>query len=675
MLFSYNWLQSFFDKKLPDPKILADLLTRRAFEVEEVKKISNDTILNVAILPNRAADCFSHIGLARECAAILDLKLKAAVKKITKTKSKAPSIRLYLKIKVFDKKLCPRYCAKMIDGVKVGQSPKWITQRLTACGLRPINNVVDAVNYVMLEMGQPLHTFDYEKIAANSNAKSTPKTITVRAAKNNEIIAALDDKTYKLDQSMLVIADTTGPLAIAGIKGGKRAQITDTTETIIIEAANFSRQTIRQTSRKLGLRTDASAFYEHGLDPNAAQIAIERAAGLIKEIAGGRVFSGMIDFYPDKIQPKWITFDLMQTEKLLGSVIQQARAKKILETLGCRVRKSKGSAIEVLPPSNRLDISLPQDLAEEIGRINGYENIPAFLPQCQLVIPQNNYSSWCDNVCRLTLKEAGFWEVYNYSFIKKGDIEFFGLKTEDVLKIVNPLNIDFEYLRPTLLVNLIKKLINEDNADFFEIGKIFNKNGRRERKQIAAVSERNFFQLKGALELLLKQLGIGQIKFIPFGGNHPIYDSKNSAKIFATQKQIGAIGKIINKITNQNDNQKPLTAFELDIDILSELASQKTVYQPISMYPPIIRDLAILAPRTTLAGDIIDEILKVGGRLIVSIEPIDIYEGSNIPAGLKNIAFRLKYQASSRTLNGKEIDQLQNKIIAAIEARNWQVRK
>jgi len=497
MLFSYNWLQSFFDKKLPDPKILADLLTRRAFEVEEVKKINNDTILNIAILPNRAADCFSHIGLARECAAILGLKLKPAVR-IAKTASKAPSVRLYLNVKVFDKKLCPRYCAKMVDGVKVEASPKWVAQRLTACGLRPINNIVDAVNYVMLEMGQPLHTFDYEKIAASfqSKSKSTPKTINVRLAQNNETIAVLDDKTYKLDQLMLVIADADGPLAIAGIKGGKRAQITNATKTVVIEAANFSRQTIRQTSRKLGLHTDASRFYEHGLDPNAAQTAIERAAVLIKETAGGRILSGMIDFYPDKIQPKWITFDLMKTEKLLGGAIQQARAKKILEALGCRVRKDKGSAIEVLPPSNRLDISLPQDLTEEIGRINGYENIPAFLPQCQLVIPQNNYSSWCDDVCRQTLKEAGFWEAYNYSFIKKSDIETFGLKAENVLKIVNPLNIDFEYLRPTLLVNLIKKSINENCADFLKSAKFLTKmDGGKENRLLRFLSE-IFFKSK-----------------------------------------------------------------------------------------------------------------------------------------------------------------------------------
>jgi len=198
----------------------------------------------------------------------------------------------------------------MVDGVKVEASPKWVAQRLTACGLRPINNIVDAVNYVMLEMGQPLHTFDYEKIAASfqSKSKSTPKTINVRLAQNNETIAVLDDKTYKLDQLMLVIADADGPLAIAGIKGGKRAQITNATKTVVIEAANFSRQTIRQTSRKLGLHTDASRFYEHGLDPNAAQTAIERAAVLIKETAGGRILSGMIDFYPDKIQPKMDNF-------------------------------------------------------------------------------------------------------------------------------------------------------------------------------------------------------------------------------------------------------------------------------------------------------------------------------------------------------------------------------
>ena len=475
MLFSYNCLQTFFGDKLPEPKVLADLLTRRSFEVEGFKKFGADTILDIAVLSNRAADCFSHLGMARECAAVLGLRQKPVIKK-RKVASGSIAVRSLINLDIANADLCPRYCAKMIEGIKIGPSPKWVQDRLSACDLRPINNIVDAANYVMLEIGQPLHTFDYDKIAVDAKTKKA-KTISVRLARKGEKIEALDDKTYPLDETMLLIADASGPLVIAGIKGGRRAEISDNTKTIIIESANFNRQSIRRTSKKLGLRTDASARYEHGLDPNMAQIAIERAAELMAQLAGGRVLTGMADFYPKKTGPKWLTLDLEQAERLLGVAVQAAQSKKILEALGFQVRKGKGSNIEALVPTFRTDVNLPQDLIEEIGRISGYENIAGVLPDCSLIISKVNYSSVCAQTIRQAFKEAGFYEAYCYSFVSANDWKLFGFDGGDIISVKNPLNIDFEYLRPSLLMNLLKKSasVTAQQTDYFEIGRVFNK--------------------------------------------------------------------------------------------------------------------------------------------------------------------------------------------------------
>ena len=362
MVFSYNWLQSFFQKKLPKPEKLAELLTMRSFEVGEVKKVGKDYILDIDVLPNRAPDCFSHLGIAREIAVITGLKytgLTCVISEDKKIKAKD-----FVSVEVKNKLACPRYTARVITDVKVGPSPKWIQERLKICGLRPINNIVDIANYVMLETGQPLHAFDGEKLAE--------KKIIVRFAQNREKIVTLDEEKYDLSEDILVIADLKKPVAIAGVKGGKIPEIDKKTKIVVLESANFELRTIRRGSKKLGLITDASLRFEHGIDPNLTEFAINRAAYLIQEIAKGKIAQGLVDVYPKKVFPKRIRLDLDYVERLLGVKISHNEIKNILKRLGFKVDGVEPRQLSVEVPTRRLDISIPEDLIGEIGRIYGY---------------------------------------------------------------------------------------------------------------------------------------------------------------------------------------------------------------------------------------------------------------------------------------------------------------
>ncbi|MBU4481537.1 phenylalanine--tRNA ligase subunit beta, partial [Patescibacteria group bacterium] len=431
MNFSYNWLQSFFKRKLPSPEKLADLLSRRFAEVEEIRKENKDIVLDIDIRPNRAGDCFSHLGIAREISAILNFKLQIAVRKLIEDKNlKAKD---FVSVDVKHRQSCPRYTARVICDVKVGPSPKWIQERLKVCGLRPINNIVDIANYAMLETGQPLHAFDFEKIEADKRGyqRGLTRKIIVRFAKKGEKIFTLDNKEYDLDKEILVIADSKEPLAIAGIKGGKKAEIDEKTKIVVLESANFNPKVIRGGSRKIDLKTDASRRFEHGIDPNLTEIAINRAAGLIQEIAhqqGGcpKVCHGLVDFYPQKVLPKKIKLDLDYVEGLLGVKISQKEIIKILKSLGLKIEPrpkpknqfsqsgarqinlGRGKILNVVVPTFRLDISIPEYLIEEIGRIYGYQKIKPIFPLAVLIPPKRNFELFWEDMVKDILKEAGF---------------------------------------------------------------------------------------------------------------------------------------------------------------------------------------------------------------------------------------------------------------------------
>ncbi|MDO8601309.1 MAG: phenylalanine--tRNA ligase subunit beta, partial [bacterium] len=454
----------------------------------------SDYVLDIDVLPNRAGDCFSHIGIAREIAAIANYKIQDTRYKLLEDKKN--NAKDFISVDIKSQSYCPRYTARVIGDIKVGPSPKWLKDRLEACGLNSINNIVDVANYVMLETGQPLHAFDYEKLA--------DKKIVVRFAKEEEKITTLDGQKFDLNPKILVIADGQKPVAIAGIKGGKEPEIDEKTKTIVLESANFNSTIVRRGSRELNLRTDASLRFEHGVDPNLTESAINRAAYLIQKIALGKVFQGLVDFYPQKVYPKIIKLDLNYAESLLGVKILVAEIKDILRRLGFKIKDLSSKILMVEIPTFRLDIAIPEDLIEEIGRIYGYDKISSVFPTASLIPPKRNDDMVWENQLKDILKEAGFTETYNYSFQKEiGSVE-----------VENPTSQEFKYLRPSLMPNLLKNIEKNikffDQIKIFEVGKIFI--DKTEKIMLTGVTAGyDFYQLKGVVDLLFNKLGIAKV--------------------------------------------------------------------------------------------------------------------------------------------------------------------
>ncbi|MCD6528657.1 phenylalanine--tRNA ligase subunit beta [bacterium] len=697
MLFSYNWLKEYIKGKLPEPKKLADILNMHFFEVEGLERKGRDWVLDIDILPNRGGDCLSHLGVAREIGAIINSKYQAPSFKLKEDKKL--KTKDFIRVQVKNSQDCPRYTARVVTGVKVGSSPKWLKERLEICGLRSINNIVDITNYVMLETGQPLHAFDFEKISntQNRDSKLEIKNIIVRKAKKNEKIVTLDEEEYDLDDDVLVIADNESPLAIAGVKGGKKAEISKETRTIVIESANFNSNTIQKVSRKLNLKTEASLRFENSLDPNLTSFAIDKAAYLIQKIAGGKITGGIIDFYPKKILPKRVKLDLDYLERLLGTKIPEREAKNILKKLEFEIVELRNRKLIVKVPTFRQDITIPEDLIEEIGRIYGFDKIAPVFPKAALIPPKRNLKIFWENIVKDILKELGFTEVYNYSFLGEKEAKIFGYLTgkgvsSKLIELKNPMTLNQKYLRPSLIPYLLKNVktnINLLKADapfsvsqikIFEIGKIFQK-PRKEKTMLGGViTGDSFYEAKGVVDLLLNKLGISNIWYdefrpTPEESEISIWHPKKCAEIKVDNQEIGFLGEISPKILRELEIPR-LSVFDIDFEVLIKLASEEHEYQPISRYPATVRDLAIIVPRGVLVAEILNKINAAGGPLVRDVDLFDIYEGEGIEEGKKSLAFHIIYQAEDRTLSSKEVNKIHQKIIKNLEKNpEWQVRK
>ncbi|MBU4030915.1 phenylalanine--tRNA ligase subunit beta [Patescibacteria group bacterium] len=654
MKVSYNWLQSFLTKKLPSPEKLADLLSSHSFETEVIERVGSDYALDVDVLPNRAHDCLGHLGVAREIGAILGMKVSNS--SVIASPAKQSSIAMndeiaasrtprndrvkdFLKIKVGDKKLCPRYTARMVVDVKVGPSPEWIQERLKVCGLKPINNIVDTVNYVMLETGQPMHAFDFDKIAGE------PKTLIIRRAKKGEKIISLDNETYELDENILVIADEKSPLCIAGMKGGKDAEIDKETKRIVLEAANFDSRIIRKAFNQLKLRTDASWRFENQLDPNLTSSAMDMAVALID----GQILKGVVDIYPNKVKPKTIKLDAKKVRSLLGVNISDKEIVAILKKLGFEIKNK----FQVTVPTCRLDISIQEDLIEEIGRLYGFEKIPSRLPLAALIPPKRNDDLIYQNKIKDILVNLGFSEALNYSLIGDAEIE-----------LANPISQEQKYLRPSLALNLLKNIESNkryfNEVRLFEIGRVFERDNNKviEKKKLgAALFPSDFYRLKGIIETLLNKMQISDVWY----EDELEGDNLKRAKVIVGNDLLGWIGDNI---------------FELDFEKIVELATEERIYSPPSKYPAVVRDVALLVEPGTKIVEVMNLINTAGGSLISDVDLFDMYEGEEIPDGKKSLAFRVIYQADDHTLTDKEVNALQEKVMKALEDEGgWEVRK
>ena len=676
MKFSYNWLKELVPK-LPKPDILAELLTMHAFEVENVGRVGKDYVLDVKILPNRIADASGHWGLARDIAAITGTGAMAKTKTVKEGKRSLGDV---IKVEV-KTPLCRRYALRGMMGVRVKESPGWMRERLIACGLRPINNIVDATNYVMLETGQPLHAFDADKIGG--------KKIIVRMARKGEKIAALDDKTYELDESMMVIADAEHAMALAGIKGGEDAGISRDTKHVVIEAATFDGSAIRMTSQKLMLRTDASMRFSVGLDPNLVSEALERAALLMQEVAGGEVLRGRVDVYPKRVSERKIFLRPTYVNSVLGTALRDAEMTAILKRLGFGASKQK-NILAVTVPTRRVDVTMEEDLIEEIGRIYGLEHIKSQHPLGELVPPAENASLAMQERMRDMFQGAGFQEVYNYSFVGEKDIAAVGDNTDEYLQLENPTRPEFTYMRASLGAGLLKNaaenIKHEDAVRLFEIGHVFRRQGLACEEHAHAggiMAETSiqkeralFFELKGALSSFFEAMGMDAwFDDVPAPGKNVLHPHR-SALIKIGEEKIGVMGEVHPRVLAAYGMSGVAALFELDADMLGHIRQKEMEFRPISRFPSVMRDIALLVPLDTRMVEVEDVIENTGGELLVDTDLVDMYAGPELPDDKKNFAFRLVFQAKDRTLTDEEVNAIMEKITKTLEAESpeWEVR-
>ncbi|MFH1254891.1 MAG: phenylalanine--tRNA ligase subunit beta [bacterium] len=602
------------------------------------------------------ADLWSHYGMARDMAAFLDVDFKEA--KFPKLKF-AKNGRA-VKAKVEDSKLCPRYMAIGIDGVKIAPSPEWMQKRLSACGTRPINNIVDATNYVMLELGQPLHAFDRNFI----------DKIVVRKAKAGEIIETLDGVQRKLEPGMLVIANQKNPVAIAGIMGGEGSGINNNTESIIIESANFSFDSIRKTSQKLGLRTESSMRFEKGLDPNSAEAGLKRVVEIILEICPGAKAAGnLVDEKKFNLNSRLIKLDLNWMSRFMGHEFNPRQSTRILEKLGFSVKQS-GKVFNVIVPTWRAinDVSLPADLAEEISRIYGYNNLKPTMPKVEMRPPEADRKKSLERKIKNILSAgAGFSEAYNYSFVSAEKLDKFKINKALAVKLANPLSRDLEFLRTSLSIGLLENIktnqAREEEIAIYEIGNIFlNRPGNddlpfqeKNLGMIWAGSEKQdaFRKLKGVIEHLACELDL-KISFAAADG---------AAVIRANGMKIGEAFEIGAAAARAFGIKKKVAIAEIRLnDLFSAMENRPAKqYKEPPKYPEVLRDLAFVVDEKILYNDIAEEIKK-SGDLISQVKLFDIYQGDKLGHGKKSLAFHVIYQAG-RTLTSEEVDEAQKKIV------------
>ena len=593
-------------------------------------------------------DLFNHLGCAREIGAILGIKAKIQDLKLRGQKStKTP-----LEIKVQDTELCPRYMAVIMEGIKVGPSPKWMQDRLRNLGIKPINNVVDITNYILIEVGQPLHAFDAAKIAE--------KKIIIRKAKKGEKLLALDSQEYKLTDNDLVIADAKKPVALAGVIGGERSGITESTKRIVIESANFNPTNIRRTAWRLGLRTEAVIRFEKGLPMIFPEWGLTRAIELIQELAQGQIISKIYDIKSKEVnkelkQKKEIVFDPERVRKFIGLEIKNEAMKKILKNLGAEIRV-RGKKFLIRPPAHRPDLNLFEDLVEEVVRVYGTEKI---IPQPilgKLEPAQQLQEFILEKELKNILTGCGFDEVYNYSFYSQETITDSNFEQNKHLEIANPLNPSQQYLRisliPGLLKNAGKNSRNFSEFKIFEIGRVFCPGEKTKVAGLIFSGDKDiYFITKGLLELIFDKIGLDQEK-VKYGAG-----GLNRTDISLNKEKLGYFGLV----------QDNTTAFELDFEYLLKFAQEAKKYQSIPAYPPVKRDLAFLIDKK-IAWDEVEETVKNIDSLIKEIEVFDVFEDKKF--GDKcNLAFHITYQSFDRTLKAEEVEKIEKKIIKTMEEK------
>jgi phenylalanyl-tRNA synthetase beta chain len=658
MKISYNWLKDYCRHDL-SVKELAENLTNVGLVVDTVNPVEDDFCLEVEVTSNRP-DCLGIIGVAREVAAIVRGKLDIPDVGYDTT---GENINDITSVTIEDNELCQRYTARIIKDVKIGPSPEWLQKRISSIGLRPVNNIVDITNYVLMESGQPLHAFDSDKLSESR--------VVVRRAKKNETMEAIDGSKCTLSDDILVIADSEKPVAIAGIMGGKETEVSDTTRNILLESAFFDPRSVRRASRKLGLMSDSSYRFERRVDPECVDWASRRAARMILEIAGGQAVDGVIDQNNLEDSRVSVSLKISRLNSLLGLQIEKDAAKDILEHLQFRINSETEDGFSVDVPSFRGDVYREIDLIEEVARIHGYDKIPV-KSSIGVKLTQDNQFDKITEKTKNVISGLGFNEVITDSIVGDSQNRHGTIWSETgSLKILNPIRQDEDLLRKALVHNLLRVKKHNQNygmekTDIYELSKVYlpreDDQLPEEKECLCILGEEGYLALKGVIEAILSHLNIADsLESTHF--DFILFSSEKSAELRLGDSVLGFIGELSREVISDYDfRSKPCVA-EIDFNILIDKTNLESSYRKIPSFPIVARDIAVVTDEDVTWADIKRCIESLKIDYVDDIEFFDVYRGKQIENGRKSIAFRIIFRADDKTLKSEEVDVLQEKIL------------
>lgn len=634
----------------------------------------SDFVLEIDVTPNRS-DCLSIIGVAREIAAIQNTPLKYPDCHIQDGQE---NISDFTSVTIDAPEHCPRYTARLIDGVKIGLSPFWLQDRLFSVGLRPINNVVDITNFILMEMGQPLHAFDFDNLAENR--------IVVRTANPKERFETLDQTERVLEKDMLMICDGKRPVGIAGVMGGLNSEIGETTTRVLIESAYFNPKSIRKTAKKLGLNTEASHRFERGVDPEGTRLALDRASRLMVEICGGKAIGSAIDNYPQPISNKKIFLSVKDTNRLLGRTFFKNEVEERLSSIEFKVESVDEETLAVQAPPFRVDIQRPQDLMEEVARLTGFDHIPATFPVIPAGAKHLNQMVTFKKRIRRLMAGLGFLETINYSFVSGKSIDRLRLKDDDskrqVVKILNPLAKDQSIMRTSLVPGLLETVCRNISQQIrslklFEVGKVYIGQGvdhlpeETEMLTVLWTGSRfdsgwftkeapcNFFDIKGTAEGLFQGLKIERVKFTALSENRCSYtELGQTAQIFIGDDEAGLVGEVNHQVLKNFDIHQNVFICELNVNHLLNVVPDSPQSEPISKYPAASRDFTIIVDKEIESREILHCVENIQEKLIEAVHLFDVFEGTPIQEGKKSISFRITYRSKTKTLEDENVNRI-----------------
>ncbi|MCH5253046.1 MAG: phenylalanine--tRNA ligase subunit beta [Lachnospiraceae bacterium] len=636
-----------------------------------------DANFEYEVTSNRV-DCFGVLGIAREAAATFRKPFVPPVVKVSGNNERAED---YISVEVEAKDLCSRYVARVVKNIKLAPSPEWMQRRLAASGIRPINNIVDITNYVMEEYSQPMHAYDLDTIAGNK--------IVVKRAKDGEKFQTLDGQERDLDSSMLMICDGEKAVGVAGIMGGENSKITDDVKTMLFEAACFDGTNIRLSGKKLGMRTDAQAKFEKGLDPNTAMEAMNRACQLIEELGAGEVVGGCVDVYTEKKEATTVSYDVDKINALLGIHLTEDEMCEYWNMVELTPDKEKKC---VTVPTWRQDIACIADLAEEVARFYGYDKIPTTLPSGEATQGGLSFQTTIQNIARNVVEQFGFSEGMTYSFESPKVFDKLLVQEDSELRkcieISNPLGVDYSIMRTSPLNGMLTSLAtnyNHRNKDvrLYELANIYLPKALpltelpEERMQLTLgmYGKGDFFDMKGCVEVILEKLGIQDVVTYQPEDNRPYLHPGRRADIIADGTSIGYLGEVHPEVADNYDIGTKTYVAVLDVEELAKRASFDVKYKGVAKFPAVTRDISLVMKKSVLAGQVEEVIRENGGKLLEAYHLFDIYEGENVATDEKSLAYSIRFRAADRTLEDKDITAVMNKILSKLESLGVTLRQ